>query len=248
MKRLLLVNDDGMGASGLKALIEVLQGDSTFDLFVVAPDSQRSGVGHSINLHNPIFIKENGNQCYTISGTPADAVKIGLYLMNNQVDMVISGINQGPNMGVDVYYSGTVGAAREAAISGITGIAFSLASFKKDPDFGSGARFSLRFIKYVLEQKELVGKLLNINIPFLSFDKIKGVRGTVLGNRIYNERMELQTSPKGQKYFWINDDITFNPLDGSDLDAVEAGFVSVTPLKLDTTDYDLVNEFSKFKL
>ncbi|RJQ28283.1 MAG: 5'/3'-nucleotidase SurE [Peptococcaceae bacterium] len=245
--RILISNDDGILAEGITLLRKVLA--EVAEVFVIAPDRERSATGHKITMHRPLRIKElevdaGQCRCWAVDGTPADCVKLGLEaLLPEPPDLVISGINGGPNLGIDVLYSGTVSAAIEGIINDIPSIAVSLASYQ-DPDFSHAGSFI----------KELVCRtghylpartLLNINVPP---GLPRGARVTRLCNRRYINVFEKRTDPRGRAYFWMAGE----PLDldaddpETDVCAVKNQYVSVTPVSFDLTDYRVVDDLKKW--
>ena len=238
MKHVLLVNDDGISAPGIAALIDVFSAEPDLRVSVMAPDRQRSANSQYIHLWEPLRMQETGKDRYAIDGTPADCVKLAHFFFEDPIDVVVSGINSGENMGVDVYYSGTVAAAREAVMNGIQGLAVSLSSKDPDADYGPAARLALKYARLLLAHPLPSGTLLNMNVPLLPREQLRGERFTRLGHRLYAEGIDRRVTPFGQTYFWLNcANMSYKPLDGSDLDAVAEGYVALTPVKLDATDY-----------
>jgi 5'-nucleotidase len=245
--RILVTNDDGLFAPGLIALVGELVKIS--DVLVVAPESQRSAVGHSITLHkalrlNRVTIPGFDIEAYTTNGTPTDAIMLGYFAVLNEEkpDLVISGINKGPNMGEDITYSGTVAAAMEGALVGIPSISISMAKYESER-FDQAARF---IVKFIVENKDLIPRppeFLNINYPDLDYDELKGIRITCLGTRKYRDVVHEKIDPRGMKYYWIAGDKIFaDNRDGTDINAVQNGYVSICPLTMDMTDYKLIEE------
>ncbi|HOG64365.1 MAG TPA: 5'/3'-nucleotidase SurE [Spirochaetota bacterium] len=238
MKHILLVNDDGINAPGLAELERVFKTQPDFAVSVIAPDRQRSANSHFVNLWSPLRLSEHGPARYAIDGTPADCVKLGHFFLETPVDLVVSGINSGQNMGVDVYYSGTVAAAREAIINGLQGMAVSLSSKDEAADYRFAAKVALEQARVLLERPLPAGTLLNVNVPDLPETGIRGVKVTRLGKRVYRDGLDRRMTPFGQTYFWLScDGMSFTPCEDGDLDAVHAGYVSLTPVLLDATDY-----------
>lgn len=237
---ILLTNDDGIYAEGISilraALLEV--GDVT----VVAPERPRSAMGHAITLHKPLRAALTrlpwGGEGYATNGTPSDCVVLGLFaIMDGSCDLVISGINQGPNLGEDLTYSGTVSAAMEGTICGKPSIAASVAEYDR-PDYQPTACFIAKLARQVLEHGLPKDVLLNVNVPNLPEDEIIGVEITRQGKRRYDGRVERRTDPRGRDYFWLGGEIIEDVEgEGSDGDAVRNGKISITPLHLDLTSY-----------
>ena len=235
-----ITNDDGINAEGIKILAEVVS--KIANTYVVAPDSPRSASGHAITLHKPIlindeFIAENV-EAYSTSGTPADCVKVGIeaILKDVEIDLVLSGINNGPNLGNDVIYSGTVAAAIEGLIEKKPSIALSCNSSKvSTEEYEEAAKYTVALVKKLeVNLDKLNGIILNVNFP--KGDK-KGVKITKLGERVYNNVMDDRKSLRGQRYVWMGGDLADVPQDkDSDIIAVENGYVSITPVHIDMTN------------
>lgn len=247
MKNILLTNDDGVDAPGLQALRGVLNKDSDIRVFIVAPVGQRSASSHNINIHSPIKLMHLDENVYSIDGSPADCVRIGLNYIKEKIDLVVSGINLGENMGVDIFYSGTVAAAREAVINGLPGIASShITSNDSYIDFSYAAAITHGIVKRVLEKPIPEGVLLNVNVPNLSNTKIKGTKYTKLGKRVYYDRLEHDGKTKDNRSFFIRgENPSYKSLDGSDFNAIKDGYISVTPLMLDATDYKALDKLER---
>jgi 5'-nucleotidase len=232
--RILLSNDDGIYAAGLRALAAAFDGD---EVWVVAPDREQSASSHAISLHRPLRVHELSPRRWAVDGTPTDAVYVGLnhVLKNARPDVVLSGINHGPNLGNDVHYSGTVAAAMEAALLGVHALAISLAA-PPPHDFSEAARFAAALARRVVASPPGGGPLLlNVNVPA---GPVRGFRLAPLGKRTYGNAVVEKTDPRGRHYYWIggeggavNEDIP-----GSDCNTVMLdGLASVTPLRLDST-------------
>jgi len=242
---ILLTNDDGIHSEGLTHLMEVLL--KQHDVVAVAPERERTCVGHAITLHKPLRIKEIGGGIYATNGTPVDCVFLGVKaIVRKRPDLIISGINKGPNMGQDVNYSGTVAAAKEGAFLGIPSLAISL-NARSHFHFTDAIK-AIEVIIEVVKKKNLPDStFLNINVPNVSYNKMKGFMVTRLGKRIYNDKVIERTDPRGGKYYWIGGNgEQFESLEGTDFFAIEQGFVSVTPLGLDVTSIKSINSFKKY--
>ncbi len=240
----LLTNDDGIDANGLAALASALDGIGT--LAVVAPTQEQSAVGHAITVRDPVrahpwpFEGPSGTVwARAVSGTPADCVKLACQkLLPRRPDLVVSGINQGPNTAVNVIYSGTVSAATEAAILGMPALAVSLCSWDPRADFEAAGRIARRLADRVLDEGLAPGILLNVNVPDLDYDEIRGVEITRQARARWEESFQERRDPSDRPYYWLGG--AFVNLDegpDTDLAAVESGFVSVTPLHHDLTAY-----------
>ena len=243
---ILLTNDDGIHSAGLQALASELQ---TFGRIVtVAPDRERSAVGHALTLHAPLRAEEITKDHWAVSGTPTDAVSLGICsLLKEKPALVISGINKGGNMGDDLTYSGTVAAAMEATLMGVPAIAVSLAaqSFKFD-DFADAAKIAKQLATTVLEHGLPADTFLNINVPDR---KPLGIRLTRQGKRIYEDAVVENRDPRGRTYYWIGaGELGFQDMEGTDFHAVQNGYVSVTPLHLDLTNYAAMERLRQWQL
>ena len=238
---ILVSNDDGIASEGILALEEALQ--SLGEVYTVAPDRQQNSMSHALTLHRPLRVDEIGPRRYAVDGTPTDCVKLALTgLLPVRPDMVVSGINKGPNLGDDIFYSGTVSAAIEATLLGIPSIAVSLATFQNFV-FEAAAEFAATLAFKVMERGMPTGTLLNVNVPPIARQEIKGWRFTRQGKRHYSEKIVERVDPRGRKYYWIGgDDLGFDQEDGTDCVAVHEGFISVTPLQADLTNYKFLQE------
>ena len=244
--RILVTNDDGIMAEGLRVLVKHLQ--DLAEVLVVAPDVERSATGHAITVRTPLWIKEikiNGEFFgYAVNGTPADCVKIGVKAISTkEIDMVISGINRGPNLGTDIMYSGTVSAALEGALLGKPSIAVSTVDFDK-PVYESAARFTKVLISKLVLQDFPRYDALNVNVPSIPYSEIKGIRVTRQGLRKYKDFFEARKDPFGNTYYWMLGKVVDEEKTGDmDSAAVEAGYVSVTPLHIFLTDERSIEKF-----
>lgn len=235
-KRILVANDDGIHSTGINALAAALEPD--YDVWVVAPDREQSAKSHALTLDRPLRLIPHGPQRFAVDGTPADCIYLAItHVLKWEVDLVVSGINHGANLGDDVAYSGTVSAAREAAFMGKPAIAFSLVG--RDPwHFEDAAKVAAAVVHDALERGMQTRGFLNVNIPNLPHAQLRGAKPTRLGRRRYDYAVEEKLDPRGRHYYWIGGNETaFQQLEGSDWDAVHAGYVSVTPLFTDLTDY-----------
>lgn len=241
---ILVTNDDGVNAPGLLALAQEMR--RIGEVNILAPDRNWSGGGHVKTLGRPLRIHEvtlpDGSLAHASDGAPSDCVALALLgFFNKKFDLVVSGINPQPNLGHDVTYSGTVTAAMEAVIWGVPGLAFSLASDKdhlSDLDYYPAARVARQIAENVIEHTLPYGILLNVNVPYISENEIQGMQITRQGLRVYRDRLDRRTDPRGRAYYWIGGDApTGIPEDGTDVGALAEGFVSITPLQLDLTAY-----------
>jgi 5'-nucleotidase len=228
---ILVSNDDGVSAPGLAALAAALE--AVGEVWVIAPDRERSAISHAITLDKPLRVDEVRPRWLAVSGTPADSVYLGsLHLMPRLPDLVFSGINNGYNLGSDVFYSGTVAAAIEGSIRGAPAVAISV-EYQAQPDFGHAARFAAALARAVLERRLPPRHLLNVN---LASTPPRGYAWTRLGRRVYREQVAERVDLRGKRYLWIGGPAVAEPdAPGTDCEAVRAGLVSVTPLDLDLT-------------
>jgi 5'-nucleotidase len=231
----LLSNDDGVTAPGLLALRDALAEHAS--VIVCAPDTNQSATSHALSLHRILRRRHPGEGVFSLDGTPADCVYVALHsgkrVLPRRPDLVVSGMNHGPNLGIDVFYSGTVAAAREAALRGIPSIAIS-ADGRADRAAAAklGARLALALLASFARAKGKVAPLLNVNIPP---GNTWEVRATCLGSRLYTEDVDYRKDPRGREYLWLGGagDVKHDLVPGSDTEAYDAGAASVTPLSLD---------------
>lgn len=240
MALILLTNDDGYDASGFQAVYNGLKDD--FNVFISAPRYEQSGASHSLTLRRPIKVERLRDKFFIIDGTPTDCVLLAYHdLIKEKIDLVVSGINHGPNMGSDVFYSGTVAAALQAATLGIKSMAISIAGEEFD-NFDYAVKYAKQLIERVLvtDAKSLI---LNVNIPS---GKIKGEKITKMGKRIYQDKVIRDSEKNGVMYSVIDGVLSYKLDTDTDFEAVEEGYVSITPLKLDLTDFENMKELQKF--
>jgi len=238
--KILLTNDDGIYADGLYALYKELRED--YKLYIVAPYSEMSAVGHAITLNSPLRVQEIYREGifygYAITGTPADCVKIAIQELfkKDPPDIILSGINLGSNVGIDVLYSGTVSAATEGAYLGIKSAAISIAT-RESPNFSFASKFSRQIIDFLLKNHFDRGISLNVNIPAVAPDKIKGVVFTRQAITQYREYFEKRTDPRGNVYYWLAGEITIeeNGRPDTDILALNNNMISITPISCDLT-------------
>jgi len=232
---ILISNDDGIHAEGIEKLRLAIS--KLGRVVVVAPDRERSAISHAITLHKPLRINKIENDIYSVDGTPADCIMLAVHrILDAPPDLIISGINHGPNLGEDVYYSGTVSAAHEGGIMGIPAFAVSIFAFSPK-NLSTASDFSVRLAEMILRDGIPKGGVLNVNVPDMPMEKIKGYRFTRQGKRAYGNLMIEKKDPHGRSYYWIGGDVNgYKSVDGSDCDAVMNGFISITPLKVDMTD------------
>lgn len=233
---ILVTNDDGVYADGIKALAKRLR--QIGRVIVVAPSQERSATSHSLTLHRPLRIIKISKDVYAVDGTPTDCVNLGVNEILPRVpDLIVSGINRGGNLGDDVHYSGTVSAAVEGAIMGIPSVAFSTVA-RDNFKFQAAGNFAVKICKKVIKQGLPKGIVLNINIPNLPQNKIRGYVFTKQGKRDYGDIIEEKVDPRGRKYYWIGgDDVGFEDIPGSDCNAIHSNKISITPINVNLTDH-----------
>jgi 5'-nucleotidase len=241
MKTILVTNDDGIYGPGLKPLISELE--KFAKVIAVVPDQERSAASHALTLHKPIRIRQFSLNTYIINGTPADCVRYGaLKLVENKIDMLVSGINSGPNFGNDINYSGTVAGAREGCMLGIQSFSISVAE-REGGNYKTAAKIALKIAKGIIAKPLPAKTYLNVNVP----NKPKGIQITALGERIYDEVIDCRTDPRGGKYYWLAGKyISQKHIAGSDVTVAANGYVSITPLKLDPTALELFSDLNKW--
>lgn len=246
---ILVCNDDGIFSNGIKALTEVA---SEFgDIEVVAPDRQQSAVGHAITVSTPLrarsFKLDNRFNGHAVNGTPADCIKLAHnQLLKRKPDLVVSGINHGSNAGINIIYSGTVSAATEGTILGYPSIAFSCTDFDEDADLSGCQEAARRVIKYVLDKHLKKGVTLNVNAPS---GPLKGIHWARQAKSRYVEEFEGRVDPHNRDYYWMTG--KFELLEnngGSDIDVLEEGYASITPIQYDLTAKDLLNSLKNVEL
>ncbi len=238
---ILVSNDDGIQSEGISALEEALR--KLGEVYTVAPDREQNSMSHALTLHRPLRVQEVGPRRFAVDGTPTDCVKLALSgLLPVRPNLVVSGINKGPNLGDDIIYSGTVAAAIEGTLLGIPSMAISLVTFR-DFVFQAAAEFAVTLASRVLEKGVPPGTWLNVNVPPTPKHEMRGWRLTRQGKRHYSEKIVERVDPRGRKYYWIGgDDLGFSQEDGTDCVAVQEGFISVTPLQVDLTNYRFLQE------
>lgn len=241
---ILLTNDDGIRALGLRALYEAIK--EVDEVCVVAPETEMSAVGHAITLSDPLRVKEvmqdRGFFGYAVNGTPADCVKIALKaILRQKPDMVISGINQGANVGTNVIYSGTVSAATEGTILGIPSVAISLDSFV-DTDFSAAAAFAGKLVSHVKKHGLPKGTLLNVNVPSVPASQIQGVEIVPQGKSRVVEVFDKRVDPRQHIYYWqAGEMVIVDEDEGTDCWTVHHKKIAITPIHFDLTDYDSID-------
>lgn len=240
--RILLTNDDGIHAPGLKVL-EAIARQFSDDIWVCAPSEEQSGAGHSLSLHRPVRLHRHGERRFSVSGTPTDAVNLALReVLEGFPDLILSGVNRGANLGDDVTYSGTVSAAMEGALAGVRSIAFSQvhtrADAAEDVSFATAEQWGAKALGPIIDMPFAQRTLVNVNFPPIPADAVRGIRVARQGFHDYARGTVVKgTDPRGYDYYWFGlHGIEHTPGHQTDLEAIADGYVSVTPLKLDFTD------------
>jgi 5'-nucleotidase len=255
LMHILVTNDDGVTAPGLMVLAQEMK--ALGKVSILAPDHNWSGAGHVKTLDRPLRVKEvllaDGTPAFASDGAPSDCVALALLgFLPDKIDLVVSGINSMANLGHDVTYSGTVTAAMEAVIWGVPGIAVSLHTVDnhlRSIDYTPAAHFAREIAREVIPHRFPAGILLNVNVPHLPLEKIKGYRVTRQGLRVYRDRLDRRVDPRGKPYYWIGGDApTGIPEKGTDFGVLADGYVSITPLQLDLTAYPAMQVINKWSI
>lgn len=251
--KILISNDDGINATGIKCLSEALS--QHHDVYIIAPDRERSAAGHSLTLHTPLRVDEieaqyGSKRTWVTTGTPGDCVKIGLSAIldtDEKPDIVISGINHGPNLGADILYSGTVSCAMEGAMLGYPSIAVSLSCLACHLEhFKTTADFITKFLPKIKEINFPQKTVLNINTPALGKDDIAGVAITKLGTRMFTNTYEKRKDPRGKIYYWMAGElIKYDEDDGTDINAIRQNKISITPITFEMTFDEIMPDLEK---
>ncbi|MDI9319954.1 MAG: 5'/3'-nucleotidase SurE [Phycisphaerales bacterium] len=246
---ILVTNDDGITAPGIRNLIEAMEGLGT--IVVVAPDSPQSGMGHAITIGKPLRMNKlnlfEGIDAYQCSGTPVDCVKLATnQILHRKPDICVSGINHGLNSSINVIYSGTMSAAMEAAIEGIPSVGFSLADFSFEADFSVAQKVARTIVRKMLAEQMPPHTLLNVNIPKVSEAEFKGIQFCRQANAKWGESFEHRIDPHGKDYYWMVGNFICKD-EGTDTDiyALHHGYASVVPVQFDFTDYSMKERFTK---
>ena len=249
--KILLTNDDGIHAPGLEVLEEIARAFSD-DIWICAPDEEQSGMGHALTLTRPVRLRKHGERRYSVTGTPTDAVTMGLrQVMDGPPDVILSGVNRGANLADDITYSGTVSAAIEGALAGIRSIALSQVTSKEgaatDDTFEAARAWGEKAMGPLLDTPLPKRTLVNVNFPPIAPDAVKGIRAVRQGFHDYSRGTVVEgRDPRGFKYYWFGLQAIEHTLDhGTDLEAINEGFVSVTPLQLDLTHHASLGELGE---
>lgn len=246
---ILVTNDDGITAPGIRNLVKFM--NEIGEVVVVAPNSPQSGKGHAITINSTLTYEEiyfEGDQKdYSLSGTPVDCVKFALdKILTRKPDLVVSGINHGANSSINVIYSGTMSAAVEAGVEEVQAIGFSLLDFSWDADFSQAKEYIQKIVRNTLENPMPKGVVLNVNIPKLSKEEIKGIKVCKQANAKWEESFDERINPHGKKYYWLTG--YFNNMDDSkdaDENALQEGYISIVPVKFDLTAYEYLPHLKK---
>ena len=251
-KLILVTNDDGITAPGIKALVTEMQ--LLGEVVVIAPDSPQSGQGHAITINDPIRLKKvdlfKGIEAYECSGTPADCVKLAknVILKDRKIDICVSGINHGSNASINILYSGTMSAAMEASLEGIDSIGFSLLNLSYRADFTAASHYARKLANEVLKNGLQGTKLLNVNIPNVPYAEIKGIKVCRQADGTWVEKFKEGIDPRGQSYYWLTGEFVTHDLDdSSDIQALRDNYVSVVPSGHDLTSHDAIPLLSKLE-
>ncbi|KAF2519962.1 5'/3'-nucleotidase SurE [Flavobacterium salilacus subsp. salilacus] len=250
---ILVTNDDGISAPGIRALIAVMK--QIGEVVVVAPDSPQSATGHSITINNTLFINKvdidaDVEEEYSCSGTPVDSVKFAVHeILKRKPDLCVSGINHGSNSSINVIYSGTMSAAVEAGMEGIPAIGFSLSDYNWNADFEPAKKFVKKIALEVLKNGLPEGVILNVNFPKLKENEIKGIKVCRQAKAIWEEKFDKRTNPQGRDYYWLTGEF-INMDKGEDTDewALAHGYVAIVPVQFDLTAYHAIQQLNNWKL
>ena len=250
---ILVTNDDGITAPGIRALISVM--NEIGNVVVIAPDSPQSGMGHAITINstlecNKITIDSGPQVEYSCSGTPADCVKLGINeILQRKPDLCVSGVNHGSNSSINVIYSGTMSAAIEASIEGVPAIGFSLLDYKWDAEFSHIKKYIKNITLKALEEGLPKGITLNVNFPKLNNDMIKGIKVCKQAGTYWIEKFDKRVNPQGKEYYWLTGEfINKDQSEDSDEFALSNGYISIVPVKHDLTDYESINKIQSWNL
>lgn len=252
---ILVTNDDGITAPGIRALIKMM--NEIGEVYVIAPDSPQSGMGHAITVDSTLFCEkvkiDDGPQSdreWACSGTPVDCVKLGVNrILPRRPDICVSGINHGSNSSINVIYSGTMSAAVEAGVDGIPAIGFSLCDFSYSADFFAAKNYIRQIVRSAIENKMKKSMILNVNIPKLPEHELKGIRVCRQAKAIWQEEYDQRKDPRGRTYFWLTGKfVNLDSGDDTDERALEEGYISVVPIQYDMTAHDYISVVKSWEL
>jgi len=247
---ILVTNDDGIDSDSLVPVADALS--EVGEVHVIVPERNWSGASHSITLFRPLRCRRTnlrgGREAFMTDGSPTDCVRLAvLGFLKRRPDLIVSGINRGANLGDDITYSGTVAAAMEGVLSSIPSVAISVGSIGGDIDYGPAAAFAALLARNVFERGFMADALLNVNVPALPRHRIEGVEVTRLGKRNYHDQLVERLDPYGNPYYWVGGPAVSDEAEpGTDVAAVRAGRISVTPIRLDLTGHALLDELSSW--
>lgn len=249
--RVLLTNDDGISARGIRELLVELS--TTDEVYVVAPKDRLIGVGGGVTFDRPIRVEEiklslGERKAFAVSGTPADCVILAIDVLVRDIDLVISGINDEPNVGDDIRFSGTIGACREAAFSNIPSIGVSLEYGDRGYFYEGAVRVTRKLIDYIRNNPLPRGIFLNVNVPNIPIEEIRGIKFVKLGRRRYKNRVHSVFDPYGREYFWIGGTPIKEEEEDTEDVALRDGYIAITPLRIDETDYPFLEVMKKWKI
>jgi 5'-nucleotidase len=255
---ILISNDDGIESEGIQTLARAMKRHG--HVTVVAPEREQSTMGHALTLHKPVRLyhvhSEKGMDQWALSGTPADCVYMGIrHVLKKRPDIIVTGINRGVNLGNDIFYSGTIAAAREGAVLDIPAIASSLdfhfePGHKLRPHFSEAAEYlAAKLVPEVLTKRMPPHCLLNVNFPNVPFSKVRGVRIARQGFRIYTDSVEEKKDARGKPYYWLGGRYAgYKPIEGSDCEVMDKNFISITPCRIDVTQYEFMEALSNWDI
>lgn len=248
---ILVTNDDDITAPGIKSLIDAVK--SFGDLLIIAPDRPQSGMGHAITVNSLLRLNETnvhkGHREFSCSGTPVDCVKLGIYeILKKSPDLIVSGINHGSNVSTNVLYSGTMSAAVEGALEGIPSIGFSLCDYRYDADFTGAKKIVKQIVKEVLKNKMPEGVCLNVNIPSVPVNKLKGIKVCRMAKAFWDDKFDKRNDPLGKPYYWLTGEFKdFDSGEDTDLFALKNNYVSLVPIQFDMTAHHTIANLNTWK-
>ena len=244
MALILITNDDGFFSRGIQILAESLK--ELGQVYIVAPDRDRSSVSHALTMHRPLRVDLIRENCYSVNGTPTDCIVVAVKkILPREPDLIVSGINKGANLGEDITYSGTVSAAIEGTILGVPSFAISLVG-ERPFKYETASHYALKIARYILQRALPQDTLLNVNVPNKPLQEIKGIKITKQGKRSYENSIHEIFSPWGEKQYWIGGGVvSWQKMEGTDIQAIMEGYVSVTPLHIDLTNYSALEKLIK---
>ena len=249
--KIVITNDDGIEAEGLKKLVKRLS--AVEEVYVVAPDKKLAGIGGSLTFNRPIRVENyplslGEKKSFRVFGTPADCVVLALDVLVKDFKLLISGINDEPNVGDDIRFSGTLGACKEAAFSGIASFGISIEFGEGKNVFDGAVEFSALLVDFLKKNHLPEGVFLNVNVPNVKLKKIRGVKLVKLGRRQYSNRVHKVASPYGEEYYWIGGKLITDFEKNTENSSLKENFIAITPMKVDITNYDFLEVMKKWKI